>query len=159
PAFATWGAKFDEFRNKITWFGYKIHIAVDTNSEIPTALEVTPAHVKDGGLGPLLVKDHVSKFKEILDVVLMDAGYDQLKNYKIALKYGAQALIPLNLRNEKEPPAGYSSNGTPRCSMGYDMTYWGSEKNYLKFRCPHVVGKVDCPHERLGVRIKLWHGL
>ncbi|MGF7186771.1 hypothetical protein GGQ84_002902, partial [Desulfitispora alkaliphila] len=47
--------------------------------------------------------------------------------------------------NEKEPPAGFSSNGTARCSMGYDMIYWGVDGNRLKFRCPHVLGKVNCP--------------
>lgn len=30
--------------------------------------------------------------------------------------------------------------------MGYDMVYWGSDGNYLKFRCPHVLDKVDCPY-------------
>ncbi len=44
----------------------------------------------------------MSKFREALDFVFMDAGYDQLKNYKAALKHGAQALISLNLRYEKE---------------------------------------------------------
>lgn len=53
----------------------------------------------------------------------MDAGYDQLKNYEAAHKNSAQAIIPLNLRNEKEPPAGMTSNGTPVCSMGYEMVY------------------------------------
>lgn len=37
------------------------------------------------------------------------------------------------------------TNGTPRCTMGYDMVYWGADGEHLKFRCPHVVGKVDCP--------------
>ena len=37
------------------------------------------------------------------------------------------------------------SDGTPRCSMGYDMVYWGADSGRLKFRCPHAVGKVDCP--------------
>ncbi|GMA62576.1 hypothetical protein GCM10025859_30160 [Alicyclobacillus fastidiosus] len=29
--------------------------------------------------------------------------------------------------------------------MGYDMVYWGADGDRLKFRCPHAVGKVDCP--------------
>ena len=53
---ATWGAKLDSFGNKITWFGYKIHLAVDTASELPVALEVTPAHVNDGDMGPPLIE-------------------------------------------------------------------------------------------------------
>nr|WP_240961389.1 hypothetical protein [Aneurinibacillus aneurinilyticus] len=57
----------------------------------------------------------------------------------------AQAIIPMNLRNEKEPPAGMRANGTPCCSMGFPMTYLGANGHVLKVRCPHATGKVDCP--------------
>ncbi len=142
---ANWGAKFDSFGNKLTWFGYKMHLAVDTHSELPIALEVTPAHINDGDVAPDLMAQSI----EILDTkpvyFIMDASYDQQKNYEFAHQHGAQAIIPLNLRNEKEPPAGMMSNGTPRCTMGYEMTYWGTDQTHLKFRCPHATGKVDCP--------------
>ncbi|MEZ2658581.1 transposase [Aneurinibacillus aneurinilyticus] len=143
---ATWGAKFDTYGNKITWFGYKIHLAVDTESELPIAVEVTPAHVNDGDMGPALMNKAAEVSDIDIEFIMMDAGYDQLKNYEAAHELNAQAIIPLNLRNEKEPPTGFSFNGTPRCSMGFDMVYWGADKQYLKFRCPHTVGKVDCPH-------------
>lgn len=120
---------------------------MDGESELPIALEVTPASIYDGDIGPELVKSiaargHIDK----VDYITADAGYDQYKNYEIAAYYEASAIIPLNLRNEKQPPAGISFNGTPCCSMGYEMNYWGYEKNYLKFRCPHAAGKVNCPH-------------
>lgn len=52
--------KFDTFRNKITWFGFKLHIAVDTESELPVVLNVMPAHVNDGDMGPeLILKTYV----------------------------------------------------------------------------------------------------
>lgn len=144
---AAWGAKLDTFGNKITWFGYKIHLAVDTKSELPIALKVTPAHINDGDMGPVLIEQAAKQLPETeLDYVIMDAGYDQYKNYEAAKKYKAQAIIPLNIRNQKEPPAGFSNSGTPRCSMGYDMAYWGSDGHFLKFRCPHILGKVNCPH-------------
>lgn len=96
-------------------------------------------------MGPPLIEKVASQDSSSkMAYVIMDAGYDQMKNYEAAKSYGAQAIIPLNLRNEKEPPAGYSSIGTPRCSMGYDMVYWGVDGDFLKFRCPHVMGKVDC---------------
>lgn len=141
---ANWGAKYDSFGNKLVWFGYKVHLAVDTKSELPVAVEVTPANVYDGDMAiPLM--DHVAKMGWKFKFVMMDAAYDQVKNYVAARTYGAQAIIPLNLRNEKEPPAGMTSNGTPRCSMGFEMVYWGADGDRLKFRCPHAVGKVDCP--------------
>ncbi|SDX02010.1 Transposase DDE domain-containing protein [Alicyclobacillus hesperidum] len=30
-------------------------------------------------------------------------------------------------------------------TMGYRMTYWGVHNAWLKFRCPHATGHVDCP--------------
>lgn len=142
---ANWGAKFDSFGNRITWFGYKMHLSVDTFSELPMAIEVTPAHMNDGDIAPLLIEQAKNCTQGDIEYLVMDAGYDQLKNYESAKSIGAQAIIPLNLRNEKEPPEGIASNGTPRCSMGYEMTYWGANKDQLKFRCPHATGKVDCP--------------
>ncbi|MBP2898874.1 transposase [Escherichia coli] len=140
---ANWGAKFDSFGNKVKWFGYKLHLAVDTASELPMALSVTPAHVNDGDMAPPLIEQVVVETN--VKFFILDAGYDQLKNYEVARNVGAQAVIPMNLRNEKEPPAGMTSNGTPCCSMGFPMTYWGTDRDHLKFRCPHATGKVDCP--------------
>lgn len=142
---ANWGAKFDSFGNKLTWFGYKMHLAVDTHSELPIVVKVTPAHVNDGDMAPDLMSESIEILDTRPEFFIMDAGYDQQKNYEFAYQHSAQAIIPLNLRNEKEPPAGMMSNGTPRCTMGYEMTYWGSDQTHLKFRCPHATGKVDCP--------------
>ncbi len=86
---ATWGAKFDTHGNKVTWFGYKIHLAVDTESELPVAAEVTPARVDDGDMGPALLEKAVEVSETKIKFVMMDAGYDQLKNYEIAHKHQA----------------------------------------------------------------------
>jgi IS5 family transposase len=144
---ADWGSKKDSYGNTITWFGYKLHIAVDAGSELPVAFEVTPANINDGDIGPVLIDKTglTSPERKKPKFYVMDAGYDQQKNYEAAHSNGAQAIIPLNLRNEKEPPAGMLSNGTPICSMGYEMVYWGADKHSLKFRCAHILGKVDCP--------------
>ncbi|SDW06365.1 Transposase [Alicyclobacillus hesperidum] len=142
---ANWGAKYDTFGNKLAWFGYKIHLAVDTASELPVALEVTPSNVYDGEMAAPLLEHVVKAHGWKVDFVMMDAGYDQVKNYEAVRDYGAQAIIAMNKRGEKEPPEGMASDGTPRCTMGYDMVYWGADGDRLKFRCPHAVGKVDCP--------------
>ena len=71
----------------------------------------------------------------------MDAGYDQYKVYESVVKNKGRPIIPLNLRGEKQLPPGGDVNGTPVCSAGFTMVYWGDSK----FRCPHVLGKVDCP--------------
>ena len=142
---ATWGVKRDTYGNTMRWFGYKIHLAVDTQSELPIALAVTPANVFDGEMAIPLMNEIVNDHGWQVKFVMMDAGYDQVKNYEAVRSHGAQAIIAMNKRGEKEPPVGITSNGTPRCTMGDEMVYWGADGDRLKFRCPHVVGKTDCP--------------
>ena len=140
---ATWGAKRDTDGNKITWFGYKRHVAVDARSELPLSLTVTPAHRHDSTQAiPLMEKLPVQP-----QAYCLDMGYDVKPIYEKAHSQGAKAIIPLNRRGEKEPPAGLDENRTPVCSMGYPMVYWGADtkRGELKFRCPHVCGKVSCP--------------
>lgn len=108
---ANWGAKFDTFGNKVKWFGYKLHLAVDAKSELPMALQVTPAHVNDGDEGPALMTIVAAKSK--VKLFMLDAGYDQLKNYEAARSVKAQAIIPLNPLNEKEPPAESPAKARP----------------------------------------------
>lgn len=91
-------------------------MAVDTASEPPVSKEVTPAHVYDGEMAIPLMKDVVENYEWQVKFVMMDTGYDQVKNYDAARNYGAQAIIALNRRGEKETPARMASAGTPRCS-------------------------------------------
>jgi len=82
-------------------FGYKVHMAVDAESELPLAFTVTPANIYDS-------KEY-SKILEILTqkgiqpkIVLADAGYDSKENYRLALKHGAIPIIAINRRNLKK---------------------------------------------------------
>ena len=140
---ATWGAKRDTHGNQITWFGYKLHVAVDARSELPLSLTVTPAHRHDSTQAiPLIEQLPVQP-----QAYCLDMGYDTHPIYEKVHSRGAKAIIPLNRRGEKQPPAGLDENRTPVCSMGYPMVYWGADakRGELKFRCPHVCGKVNCP--------------
>lgn len=141
---ANWGAKLDTNGNQHAWFGYKLHLAVDTASELPIAIKVTPANRNDATQAiPLM-----DEIKNQPKYYCMDMGYDTKDIYEAARSRQAQAIIPLNRRGEKTPPEGLDENRTPVCSMGYSMVYWGceKEKGILKFRCPHVCGKVECPN-------------
>ena len=143
---ADWGSKQDTNGNQITWFGYKIHAAVDTHSELPIAITVTSANENDSTQAiPLM--ELVEKQNLTTNYFIMDTGYDVKRIYHHTAEHQKQAIIPLNLRNEKIPPAGLDETRTPICSMGYPMVYWGSNKKIgeLKFRCPHVLAKVNCP--------------
>jgi transposase len=147
---ADWGSKRDSHGNQHTWFGYKTHIAVDCKSELPVAIKVTPANTHDSQVAlDLAAKVTSSLPKEKWPRHwIMDMGYDNYEIYeKIRGIYHAQAIIPYNRRSSKEPPEGFDFDGTPICSMGYPMVYWGhdAKTGTNKFRCPHVLGKVDCP--------------
>jgi len=141
-----WGAKYDSHHNKITWFGWKLHMACDADSELPLALKITPAHVSDCSVALPLVEDTKKSFSP--EYWTMDSAYDTKDIYStIYHDYEAQAIIPINKRNAKEPPVTYHDfNGTPTCSAGYAMVYWGHDGDSNKFRCPHVLGKKECPH-------------
>ena len=78
----------------------------------------------------------------------MDKDYETKKIYKtVATKYETQAIIPLNLRNRKKPDlCVHDFKGTPQCSGGFKMVYWGYDNGFNKFRCPHAVDKINCPH-------------
>ena len=143
---ADWGSKQDTNGNQITWFGYKVHAIVDTYSELPIAITVTPANQHDATQAIPLI-DLASKHAPQARYFMMDSGYDSKEIYETLRKRQVQAIIPLNLRGEKVPPEGLDANRTPICSMGYSMVYWGADEKTgeLKFRCPHVCCKVDCP--------------
>jgi len=147
-----WGAKFDSFKNKTTWYGWKVHLAVDTESELPIAITVTPANEADSNQALSLVQmvsEVMTGIKcEQTKYWVMDSGYDFTYIYEsILFDYNSQAIIPINKRNAKQPPSGYYDfDGTPECSAGHKMAYWGYYKGDNKFRCPDVCGKVDCVH-------------
>ncbi|MDD2497114.1 MAG: transposase [Desulfitobacteriaceae bacterium] len=143
---ADWGIKCDTNGNPIKWFGYKLHIGTDVKSGIPIAIKVTPTNCSDSSVALELVAQCYSNTNSRIKYFLMDAGYDHREIYSfIRDKYHAQAIIALNKRGAKQPQAGFDWDGTPICSAGYRMVYWGSCKEVNKFRCPHVMGKCNCP--------------
>ena len=146
---ANWGAKRDTDGNKIRWFGYKLHILADCKSELPLSILLSPASYSDGELAIPLIKKFLIKYSGVIDpkYYIMDSGYDFQKNYDyITNQVKAQAIIAFNPRGLYSPPEGLNENFEPICSMGYSLTYWGKDGDYLKFRCPHATGKVTCPY-------------
>ena len=100
---------------------------MDTQIELPIALAVTPVNVIDGEMVILLMNEIVNDHGWQVKFVMMDAGYDQVKNYEAVRSHGAQVIIAMNKLGVKVPPAGISSNGMPRCTMGDEMVYWGAD--------------------------------
>lgn len=141
-----WGIKKDTNGNPVKWFGYKVHAAFETGMELPLAIHITPASTHDSEVVDILLEKCYENVINKPYYYIMDAAYDQKEIYQLVQeKYHAQAIIPLNHRNSKQPKAGFDWDGTPICSAGYRMVYWGASNNQNKFRCPHILGKCDCP--------------
>jgi transposase len=142
-----WGSKRDTNGNQIRWFGWKVHIAVDTKSELPIAVRVTPASTHDANMALPLIEDIKQNYSIFNPTYYMlDMGYDSDDIYRTIYRdHGAQAIIPLNYRGAYAPPESLDWDCTPLCSMGYPMTYWGFDNGKIKFRCPHCTNKVNCP--------------
>lgn len=145
---ADWGCKNDTDGNKIKWFGYKLHILCDCKSELPLSILLSPASYSDGELAIPLIKKYIANYSGVLDTkyYAMDSGYDQEKNYRYIIDdIKATPIIAYNKRGAYAPSEGFNENFQPVCSMGYPLVYWGKDGKYLKYRCPHAIGKVDCP--------------
>lgn len=144
-----WGMKRDTNGNNIRWFGWKLHILCDSKSELPLSLMMTPASTYDGTVAIPLIEqffeDYKNKFKP--KYYAMDSAYDLKYVYKEIIKeHKATPIIAYNPRGSYAPPEGLDDSFNPICSGGYKLTYWGKDKDYLKFRCPHATNKCDCPH-------------
>ena len=147
---AGWGVKkADGKQDLYRWLGYKLHLVVDADYEIPVAFEVTPANQDDGRTAlPLLhgLKEEHPVIIERAEHFMADKGYDQKDIYKLLIseRFDIKPVIPLNLRGEKSPPGITNSQGTPLCVSGQQMYYAGYDNGFLKYRCPAISTGVKC---------------
>lgn len=133
-------------RELYRWFGYKLHLIVDALYELPIAFTVTPANQNDTTqMKPLLQKAELSQPGHKPEAVMADKGYDSKDNcLVIYLEAHAAPIIPLVEKPGWESPDICNAKGTPTCGCGLEMVYWGRDGNYLKYRCPDVLGKAKC---------------
>jgi len=138
------------------WFGYKLHLIVDSNYELPVAYELTGASNSDIKEGHKLIENFADKHPEIIDTCESlegDRGYDDTKLIvKLYDEYGIKPVI--DIRNMwKDPDAtrildGYSNivynyKGNvycycPETGIRREMACGGFEKDRetLKKLCP-----------------------
>jgi transposase len=142
-----WGKKKDTDGNDVKWFGWKAHILADCKSELPLNVIITPASKNDSILAIPLIKQLKEFYGSVFtpSYYMMDSIYDIDDNYNYIInETEGQAIIAYNKRGSYAPPEGMNESLHPICSLGYELTYWGKDGDYLKFRCPHAVGKVNC---------------
>jgi hypothetical protein len=153
------------------WFGYKLHLIVDADYELPVAFKVTPASYSEVKQAHALLDELSADKPQILDVCenfLGDRGYDDGKLIgRLWDYYSIRAIIDIrNLWKDGEDTRlfegrdniVYDYRGTVYCCCPQElkmreMAYAGVEKkrNTLKYRCPaqhygiDCKGKQDCP--------------
>ena len=140
------GEKKGKKRDLYYWFGYKLHLVVDAIYELPVSFVVTPANESDTKqMKPLLKKAVPDKPKTKPEAVIADKGYDSKDNCGFVFQeYGAAPIIPMRERDDMQQPDICNGKGTPTCSCGLAMAFWGRDRKYLKYRCPQAAGKGLC---------------
>lgn len=145
---ARWGVKSV---GSYGWLGYKLHLAICGDYELPLAFEVTPANEPDGkALIPLLrdLKANHPELEARVEHVIADKGYDQKANYQAVVKeFGAKPVIPLVMHGKEGQAVGICNyQGTPLCAAMLPMSYAGYDNGYLKYRAPCLIKGFKCPH-------------
>ena len=144
---ATWGHKTETY----VFYGYKVHLMVDTKSQLPIAIEVTPGHESDSTHLKDLT-EQVKSFHPYMEIsaTALDAGYDGHPNYQLLSELNIHPIIALNERVGTNPlitgELHISPDGKIQGPANCDLVYWGycRARNRHKFRCPAALGKVDC---------------
>ena len=145
---AKWGAKNKDY----FFFGYKVHLIVDAESQLPLEVKVTSGEKADSPLAKPLLKGAMQKHPQVkIETISMDSGYDDYENYRFAVKEAHVApIIALNPRSGVNMNSLLSLNlaedGSYRCSAGFKMVYRGrdNKRSRLKFRCPAAMGRCEC---------------
>jgi len=100
---ATWAAKLDTSGKKKFYYGYKVHLLVDTQYELPIAANVTTGSASDVRIASRVLQQArftYGKFRP--DYVIADAGYssDKLRRL-IRRQYRAEPIIKVNPAHKK----------------------------------------------------------
>ena len=145
---AGWIAKGGSGKNKEWRFGYRLHMVVDTSSELPIGKKLTLAKVQDvQEILPLLreTKKRLPWFDP--DVVIADKGYDSGDNYHgIVQEFNASPIIPLSPKTNQPAPEITGSSAAPYCLGGLSLIYrsWDRKKG-IQYMCPARAGRAPCP--------------
>ena len=174
---ADWGVKIYKGTRKdgstwekvAKWFGYKLHLLVDSVYELPLAFELDVASSSDTkNLTPLVdnVRQHHKELCDDIGELAADKGYDSADNNTSL--YDEHGIIPIidkrqmwktkkfkNLFPERYDVFTYDESGKVYCTCpserrGEDelreMAFVGFEKdrNTLKYRCPAAAFGFEC---------------
>jgi hypothetical protein len=168
---ATWGVKVKRrksadgtpFESVMKWFGYKLHLLVDSVHELPVAFTVTTAKMDDAKQLPFCVgkaqatlapvpAGEKARGRFFEDVPLAaDKAYDETENYRLLHEeYRIKPVIDFQ-HAQAEQGTVYDRDRATRVrnektDTWHEMRFLGYEKDreVLKYGCP-CDGKEACP--------------
>lgn len=188
---ADWGVKKyagidqdDKAWEKVkSWFGFRLHLVVEADAELPVSYTVTKASVGEQPVMRELFAELDRVHPELIercDHAMFDKGYDSKENIcDLWNKHGIKAIIDIRnmwkdgektkqLKSKKVQNVTYDYKGTvfchcPKTGEVRQMSYGGFEKkrDTLKYICPALAygieckGASECPVYKKSVRIPM----
>lgn len=188
---ADWGVKkycgIDEkgkaWEKVKSWFGFRIHLLVDADAELPVSYTVTKASTGEQPVMRELFAELKNVHPELIERcnhAMFDKGYDSKENIcDLWNKYGIKPIIDIRnmwkdgektkqLKSKKVQNVTYDYKGTvfchcPKTGEVRKMVYGGFEekREALKYICPALAygieckGASQCPIYQKSIRIPL----
>ncbi len=129
---AAWGHR-SAVSNRVKggFYGYKIHAAVDADTDLPLAWIIQPGNESEKHF-PIDLIDRARKRGFPVNVAIMDKGYDTNMIHVRCEHRDVAPVIPLTYRKWD-----HSKFGPPNCVHG-DWTFAGADykRKATKWRCP-----------------------
>jgi len=168
---ADWGKKTYKGKRKdgslweriSSWFGYKLHLLVDTAYELPVGYRITKASRPDIEEMAPMVKDAKQKHFKIIETLAGDKAYDSGPHNEVLYdEHGIKPVIDIRnhwkdgeetkvLSTDKIDNVVYDYKGTVYChcpasTERYEMAFCGFEKDRktLKYKCPSAAYGIEC---------------
>jgi hypothetical protein len=146
-----------------SWFGYKVHLLVDTTYELPVGYKVTKASRADIEELMPMVKEAKQKHFAATETLAADKAYDSgPHNEELYDEHGIKPVIDIRdvwkdtdetkaLFPDRRDNVVYDYRGTvycqcPKSNERYEMAYCGFEKDRktLKYKCPSAAYGMSC---------------
>jgi len=166
-----------------SWFGFRLHLVVDADAELPVGYEVTKASLGEQPVMTKLFSELKATHPELLkrcDHAMFDKGYDSTDRIcDLWDLYGIKAIVDIKnmwkdgektrlLKNKKVKNVTYDYKDTvfchcPKTGEIRPMSYGGFEakRKALKYICPALAlgikckGAAECPLFKKSIRIPL----
>jgi transposase len=145
PNVPQWGIKKNSENKNVFWYGYKLHLAVETKSQYLLLHLLLSGNMNDAKAAIPLLKGVAERFPVLnITKVMADAGYDYNPIYEQMYRMKADGIIAYNKRNEASP-IGVDKYFAPTCVLEHPHLYDSYDVKYetLKYTRPKECR--DCP--------------